>query len=125
VSGQTGEMKVLLEKRQTDPAAAMAVEMFCYQVRKFIGAFAAVLGGLDNLVFTGGIGERAAPVRAQICAGLEYLGVALDASANSGNTEVISTPGSRCVVHVIETDEDLMIARHTRSVAFPGQEKTI
>ena len=124
VSGQTGEMKVLLEKRQTDPTAAMAVEMFCYQVRKFIGAFAAVLGGLDTLVFTGGIGERAAPVRAQICAGLEYLGVALDAPANVNN-EVISASGSRCVVRVIKTDEDLMIARHTRSVAFPGQEKII
>jgi acetate kinase len=125
VSGQTGEMKVLLEKRQTDPAATMAVEMFCYQVRKFIGAFAAVLGGLDTLVFTGGIGERAAPVRAQICTGLEYLGIALDAAANARNTEVISAPGSGCVVRVIETDEDLMIARHTRSVAFPGQEKVI
>jgi acetate kinase len=125
VSGQTGEMKVLLEKRQTDPAAAMAVEMFCYQVRKFIGAFAAVLGGLDTLVFTGGIGERAAPVRAEICTGLEYLGIALDAPANVGNTEVISASGSRCVVRVIKTDEDLMIARHTLSVAFPAQEKMI
>ena len=78
VSGQTSEMRVLLEKRQTDRASALAVEMFCYQVRKFIGAFAAVLGGLDMLIFTGGIGERAAPIRTETCAGLEYLGIALD-----------------------------------------------
>lgn len=120
VSGQTSEMKVLLEKRRTDPAAAMAVEMFCYQARKFIGAFAAVLGGLDTLVFTGGIGERAAAVRAEICSGLEHLGIALDASANNGNQAVIGVAGSRCVVRVVETDEDLMIARHTCSVAFPA-----
>ena len=121
VSGQTSEMKVLLEKRQTDRAAAMAVEMFCYQVRKFIGAFAAVLGGLDTLIFTGGIGEHAAPIRAETCAGLEYLGIALDPSANRRNAELISLPSSRCAVRVIETDEDLMIARHTCSVTFPGK----
>jgi acetate kinase len=120
VSGQTSEMKVLLEKRPTDPAAAMAVEMFCYQVRKFIGAFAAVLGGLDTLVFTGGIGERAAAVRAEICRGLEHLGIGLDATANGGNAQVISAGASRCVVRVLETDEDLMIARHTRRIAFPA-----
>ncbi len=119
VSGQTSEMKVLLEKRQTDHAAAMAVEMFCYQVRKFIGAFAAVLGGLDTLIFTGGIGERAAPIRAEICAGLEYLGITLDSQANSRNAELISAQASRCRVRVIETDEELMIARHTCSVAMP------
>ena len=117
VSGQTSEMKILLEKRQADPAAALAVKMFCYQVRKFIGAFAAVLGGLDTLVFTGGIGERAAPIRAETCAGMEYLGITLDPLANGQAAEVISSPASRCVVRVIKTDEDLMIARHTRSVA--------
>jgi acetate kinase len=119
VSGQTSEMKVLLEKRQTNSASALAVEMFCYQVRKFIGAFAAVLGGLNMLIFTGGIGERAAPIRAETCAGLEYLGIALDPAANHRNAELISSPSSRCAVQVIQTDEDLMIARHTRSVAFP------
>jgi acetate kinase len=125
VSGQTSEMKALLERRETDPAAAMAVAMFCYQVRKFVGAFAAVLGGLDTLVFTGGIGERAGVVRAEICSGLEYLGIALDDRANGGNAEVISTPSSRCVVRVIETDEDLMIARHTRSVVLQAQGKAL
>ena len=119
VSGESSEMKILLEQRQTNPAAAMAIEMFCYQVRKFIGAFAAALGGLDTLVFTGGIGERAAAVRAEICSGLEHLGVALDLPANAGHAEVISAAASRCAVHVIKTDEDLMIARHTRSVALP------
>ena len=118
VSGGSSEMKVLLEKRKTEPAAALAVQMFCYQIRKFVGAFAAALSGLDTLVFTGGIGERAATVRAEICSGLQYLGVAMDGEANNRNAEVISATGSRCVVRVVETDEDLMIARHTRSVAL-------
>jgi acetate kinase len=120
VSGQTSEMKVLLERRATDPAAAMAVEMFCYQARKFVGAFAAVLGGLDTLVFTGGIGERAAAVRAGICAGLQFLGITIDVPANRANAEVISAAGSRCVVRVVETDEDLMIARHTQNLLRPA-----
>lgn len=124
VSGQSSEMRVLLEKRKTEPAAALAVQMFCYQARKFIGAFAAALGGLDTLVFTGGIGEHAATVRAEICSGLQYLGVALDGAANSRNAEVISAAGGRCVVRVVATDEDLMIARHTRSVALtPKQDE--
>jgi acetate kinase len=118
VSGETSEMRVLLEKRKTDPAAALAVQMFCYQVRKFVGAFAAALNGLDTLVFTGGIGEHAAEVRAEICSGLQHLGVALDGAANNRNAEVISASGGRCVVRVVETDEDLMIVRHTRSVAL-------
>jgi len=92
------------------------VEMFCYQVRKSIGAFAAVLSGVDTLVFTGGIGERAAPVRAEICRGLEYLGIELDAASNEQNAVVISA--GRCAVRVIQTDEDLMIARHTREVVL-------
>jgi len=118
VSGESSEMRVLLEKRKTDAAAALAVQMFCYQVRKFVGTFAAALNGLDTLVFTGGIGEHAAEVRAEICSGLQYLGIALDGAANHGNAEVISAAGGRCVVRVVETDEDLMIARHTRSVAL-------
>jgi acetate kinase len=116
VSGQTGDMKALLQKSQTDNAARMAVQMFAYQVRKFIGAYAAVLNGLDTLVFTGGIGERAAEVRAEICSDLEYLGVALDMAANSHNNEVISPPGTKCTIRVVQTNEDLMIAHHTRAV---------
>lgn len=121
VSGQTGDMKALLEKSQTDGAARMAVQMFAYQIRKFIGAYAAVLNGLDTLVFTGGIGERAVQVRAEICSGLEYLGVDLDPDANGRNAEVISRGGTKCTVRVVPTDEDLMIARHTREVVSSKQ----
>ncbi|MEK7155457.1 MAG: hypothetical protein AAB734_01110, partial [Patescibacteria group bacterium] len=79
VSGFSSDMKVLLERRDNAPSAALAVELFCYQARKTIGALAATLGGLDTLVFTGGIGERAVPVRTEICQGLEFLGAQLDA----------------------------------------------
>jgi acetate kinase len=125
VSGQTTDMKTLLQKSQTDEGARMAVQMFAYQVRKFIGAYAAVLNGLDTLVFTGGIGERAADIRVKICLGLECLGVALDTHANSRNADVISAPGSQCTVRVIQTDEDLMIARHTRQVVSSSKIKPI
>ncbi|MGC2741895.1 MAG: acetate/propionate family kinase [Candidatus Angelobacter sp.] len=118
VSGQTSDMKALLQKSQTDNAAQMAVAMFAYQVRKFIGAYAAVLNGLDTLVFTGGIGERAAEVRVKICLGLKYLGIALDTEANGRNAEVISPPAGKCTVRVVQTDEDLMIARHTLEAAL-------
>jgi acetate kinase len=90
--------------------------MFCYQIRKFVGAFAAALAGLDSLVFTGGIGERAAPVRAEICCGLEHLGVMLDAEKNAQHAPIISSGTSACTVRVVPTDEDLMIARHTKQV---------
>ena len=113
VSGSSPDMKTLLERRDREPAAAQAVSMFCYQLRKSIGAFAAALGGLDLLVFTGGIGERAAPVRWEACQGLEHLGLWLDHERNTGHADTVSRPDSRCMVRVIPTDEDLMIARHT------------
>ncbi len=113
VSGLSADMKTLLEKRSSNPNADLAVTLFCRCVRKFIGAFAAALGGLDALIFTGGIGERAAPVRQEICSDLEFLGVKLDAAQNEKHAPVISTRESRCVVRVIPTNEDLMIARHT------------
>ena len=122
VSGITSDMKTLLEKRSTEPHAALAVEMFCYQARKAIGALTAVLGGLDSLVFTGGIGEQAAPIRWMICQGLEYLGIRLDEGKNDTHAEIISPDGSRCIVRVIHTNEDLMIARHTRRLLFPPDE---
>jgi acetate kinase len=122
VSGFSPDMKTLLEQRQHEPHAAQAVELFCYQLRKYIGALTAVLGGLDTLVFTGGIGERAAPVRWQTCQGLAYLGIALDPQRNVAHAEVISTPQSTCTVRVIPTNEDLMIARHTRTLLFSGAE---
>ena len=113
ISGFSSDMKTLLDRRENDPSAAIATALFSYQARKFIGAFAAALGGLDLLVFTGGIGERAAPVRAEICRELTFLGVQLDEQGNVRHAGVISMPQSRCVVRVIPTNEELMIARHT------------
>jgi acetate kinase len=118
VSGISPDMKTLLERREREPHAAQAVELFCYQLRKHIGALTAVLGGLDTLVFTGGIGERAAPVRWEVCRGLAYLGIDLDAHRNAAHAEVITTPESACTVRVIPTNEDLMIARRTHTLLF-------
>jgi acetate kinase len=114
VSGISPDMRTLLERRDSDGHAAQAVDMFCYQLRKAIGALTAVLGALDTLVFTGGIGERAAPVRWDVCHGLAYLGIWLDPHLNNRHADVISTPESRCTVRVVPTNEDLMIVRHTR-----------
>jgi acetate kinase len=118
VSGISSDMKTLLERRAGNPGAAMAIEMFCYQARKHLGALAAALGGADLIVFTGGIGERAAEIRGEICRGLEYLGVVLDDRRNRANEDTVSAGGSRCAVRVIPTDEDLMIARHTWRTVF-------
>jgi len=117
VSG-ISDMKTLLERRDAEPDAAMAVQMFCYQLRKQIGAFAAALGGLDLLVFTGGIGEHAAPVRWEACTGLEHLGIMLDRERNDADADRISGDDCRCLVRVIPTNEDLMIARHTYQLIF-------
>jgi acetate kinase len=114
LSETTGDMRQLLEQRTADPRAAFAVDVFCYHARKAIGAFAAVLGGIETLVFTGGIGEHAPEVRAEICAGLEHLGIALDVAGNASGAPVISR-GS-CEVHVMRTDEEREIARATRRV---------
>jgi acetate kinase len=116
VSGISSDMKTLLECRSREPWAAEAVAMFCWQLAKHVGALAAVLGGLDTLVFTGGIGEHAAPVRWEACRGLAHLGIRLDAGRNDRHAGVISADGSACTVRVVPTDEDLMIARHTRAV---------
>ena len=91
--------------------AAEAVALFCYQVKKWIGAFAAALGGLDTLVFAGGIGENAPTVRARICDGLGFLGIELEEKRNAANEGVISAAASRVAVRVIHTDEELMIAK--------------
>jgi acetate kinase len=113
LSGGTSDMQSLLEQRGRDPGAALAVDAFCYQARKHVGALAAVLGGLDTLVFTGGIGEKAAAVRSEICHGLGHLGVELDDERNTGHADVISAESSDCEVRVVRTDEDLVIVRHT------------
>ncbi|MGA2227221.1 MAG: acetate/propionate family kinase, partial [Syntrophobacteraceae bacterium] len=112
------DMKTLLEKQATEPHAAQAIELFCYTARKHIGALSATIGGIDSLVFTGGIGERAAPVRWMICHGLDYLGIGLDPGKNDAHEDIISMENSPCTVRVIHTNEDLMIARHTRDLLF-------
>ena len=119
VSAISADMKTLLAARAGEPAAAEAVELFCHQLRKNVGALAAVLGGIDTLVFTGGIGEHAAPVRREACSGLEHLGIRLDPERNARHDPVISADESACTVRVVPTDEDLMIARHTRTVLGP------
>jgi acetate kinase len=120
LSGVSPDMKDLLDSEATDAAAALAVEVFCYQARKFIGALATVLGGLDTLVFTAGIGEHAPSIRARICAGLEFLGVRLDAARNDANAAVISAGDSPVTVRVLPTNEELMIARQTATVVRGG-----
>ncbi|HEX7637160.1 MAG TPA: acetate kinase, partial [Burkholderiaceae bacterium] len=116
VSGRSGDMRVLLAAEGADPHAAEAVALFCHQVRKAMGAMAAVLDGLDTLVFAGGIGENAPPVRARVCAGLRHLGVALDERRNADNAPLISAADSRVAVHVIRTDEARVIAREVRDL---------
>ncbi len=111
ISETSSDMHDLLDAETKDVRAAEAVALFCYQVKKWIGAFAAALGGLDTLVFAGGIGENAPPVRAHICDGLSFLGVELNESRNAETADVISTDDSRVTVRVIHTDEEQMIAR--------------
>jgi acetate kinase len=113
VSETSSDMRELLASEADDVRAAEAVAMYCYHIAKTVGAFAVVLGGLDTLVFTGGIGEHAAPVRSRICERLAFLGVTLDERANEANAEIISTAASEVRVRVVSTDEQLMIARET------------
>ncbi len=111
ISETSSDMQDLLESQHKDERAAEAVELFCYQVKKWIGSFAAVLDGLDTLVFAGGIGENAPEVRSRICNGLKFLGIELDEKRNTENTGIISTDKSRVTVRVIKTNEELMIAK--------------
>jgi acetate kinase len=111
VSETSSDMRDLLDREQQDVRAAEAVALFCYQAKKWIGSFAAVLGGLDTLVFAGGIGENAPVVRARICEGLGFLGVELNELHNAETAPVISAQTHRVTVRVIRTDEELMIAR--------------
>jgi acetate kinase len=116
VSETSADMRDLLAREAGDARAADAVALFCWQVRKAVGALATTIGGLDTLVFSGGIGEHAPAVRARVAAGLEHLGVLLDPARNDANAPVVSTDASACVVRVIPTDEEAMIARHTLRV---------
>jgi acetate kinase len=111
VSEISPDLRDLLAQETADVRAAEAVALFCYQAKKWIGSFAAALGGLDTLVFAGGIGENASLVRARICEGLGFAGIELNASRNAENAPVISTDASPATVRVIRTDEELMIAR--------------
>jgi len=111
VSETSSDMRDLLKHETQDVRAAEAVALFCYEVKKWIGAFAAALGGLDTLVFAGGIGENAPVVRTRICEGLGFLGIQLEERQNATNEGVISAATSRVSVRVIHTDEEVMIAR--------------
>ena len=111
VSETSSDMHDLLDNQMSDIRAAEAVELFCYQVRKWIGAFAAALGGLDTLVFSGGIGENAPEVRTRICEGLGFLGIELGENRNRANAAVISTDNGQVAVRVMHTDEEWMIAK--------------
>jgi acetate kinase len=114
ISQTSADMRDLLAVRASDARAAEAVDLFCYQAKKFVGAYAAALGGLDTLVFAGGIGEHAWKVRANICEGLDFLGLVLASGANTANAAIISSPQSRVTVRVISTDEESVIARIAR-----------
>jgi acetate kinase len=120
VSETSSDMQDLLAREAQDVRAREAVELFCYQVKKCIGAFAAALGGLDTLVFSGGIGEHAFPVRARICEGLQFLGLKLDTQRNVAHEPVISAVGSRVCVRVIPTDEEHMMAKFACRLLWPG-----
>lgn len=119
MSGLSSDMRALLES--AEPRARVALDVYVYRIQREVGSLAAALGGLDALVFTAGIGENAAPIRERVCAGLGWVGVEPDVAANAAGGPLISAPGSRVRAWVIPTDEELMIARHTRSVLEAGR----
>jgi len=120
VSETSGDMRDLLAREQDDPRAAEAITLYCYQARKFLGALIAALGGVNRLVFTGGIGENAAVVRERICLGLEDLGIQIDPARNQQDATVISDDSSPVLVQVIATDEERIIAKHTYTLLQGG-----
>ncbi|MHB1922391.1 MAG: acetate/propionate family kinase [Chitinophagaceae bacterium] len=111
ISETSSDMRELKKCQGTDPRAAEAIELFCYQTKKWIGSFMAVLGGLDTLIFSGGIGAHDPEARTQICQGLQSFGIVLDENRNQGNEAVISAEQSPVCIRVISTNEELMIAR--------------
>lgn len=119
ISETTFDMRDLLVREAHDVRAAEAVALFCYRAKKYVGSFASVLGGLDTLVFAGGIGENAPTVRARICEGLGFLGIELDKAQNMENASVISAADGRVKVRVIRTNEELMIARSVCRISVP------
>lgn len=109
ISGTTGDLRELAERSASDPRAAEAIALFCYEVKKRVGAFAAALGGIDRLVFTGGVGEHSADVRARVCQGLGFLGIVLDQERNAVHAPVISAADAPVVVEVVVADEERMV----------------
>ena len=122
ISEISSDMSELLARETQDERAAEAVALFCYQIRKWIGAFSAALGGLDQLVFSGGVGENAPEVRARICNGLGFLGVDLNAASNAENAPLISSGIARVAVRVIPTNEELTIARSVARILERDQD---
>ncbi len=125
ISGTSADMRALLAHEAADGRAAEAVALFCYQAKKWIGSFAAALGGLDTLVFAGGIGENAAPVRKRICDGLGFLGIEVNQKRNDKHSSLISPDAGRVKVRVIRTNEELMIARSVSRLLDLGAMRTI
>ena len=111
ISETSSDMRELMKIKDTDDRAAEAVDLFCYQAKKWIGSFAAALGGIDTLVFSGGIGENAAEIRQCICDGMKFMGIELDNTRNTKNESIISADTSNVTIRVIKTNEELMICR--------------
>jgi acetate kinase len=119
ISETSSDVRDLLAKERVDVRAAEAIEVFCYQAKKWLGALAAALGGLDTLVFAGGIGENAPEIRRRICQGLGFLGISLDEGKNESAADLISTEAGPVKVRVVRTDEEVMIARAAARLAAP------
>jgi acetate kinase len=123
ISGRSADMQTLLALEPSEPRARLAVDIFCYQVRKWIGAFAAALGGLDTLVFSGGIGEQSGVIRTRVCRELSFLGVDLVEEENAVDAPLISRPAARVQIRVIPTNETLMMAREAHALlSLPSDE---
>jgi acetate kinase len=112
ISGISGDMKLLLEKMEFEPRAKLAIDIFCYRIIKSAGAFAAALGGLDQLIFTGGIGENSSFIRKKVCHGLKFLAMDIEDEKNESGKAIISSEKSSIIVRIVKTNEELMIARH-------------
>ena len=125
VSEISSDMQDLLKKESSDVRALEAVDLFCYQVKKWMGAFAAVLNGLDSLVFSGGIGENAPAIRSRICKGFDYLNIEIDEKENNKNAMIISTAKSKVKVYVIPTDEEIIIAKSAKELFINSKNKKI
>jgi acetate kinase len=120
ISETSSDVRDLLKRQRKDPRAAEALEVFCYQARKWIGALTAAIGGLDTLVFSGGIGENSPQIRSRICQNLRYLGIELDQRLNKRSAPIITRKASQVVVRVIRTDEELYMARILCALVEPG-----